>query len=259
MQIKVHQTETPLFVIKIFATIAIMIGLVALLSTLFSHRDITTISTYSIFITYAVVIWGWLFFQKVYLVAHLKGSGIEITNRQFPEIHEVYTRMIMELSIKTPPKLFLVQHGGLLNAFAVRFSGKNYVAIYSDVFSLIESDLDAVRFVLAHELGHVKRNHMSKRFWTFPSSLIPFLTAAYSRACEYTCDNVGHALAPNGSLNGLLVLAAGKDLYKRIDIEDYIETQKRNTTFSVQFVNLFMSHPYLPKRLKNLKQLESST
>jgi len=143
--------------------------------------------------------------------------------------------------------------GGALNAFAVRFSGRNYIAVYSEVFSLVSTDVDALKYVMAHALGHVKRAHMSRRFWTFPSSIIPFLGAAYSRACEYTCDNYGAAFSGNGSLSGLLLLAAGKDLYKKVDWENYIEDAKLGYSFAVKFMGLFMSHPYLPKRLANLK------
>jgi Zn-dependent protease with chaperone function len=120
---------------------------------------------------------------------------------------------------------------------------------------LYKSDIEAVKFVLAHELGHVKRGHNQKRFWTFPSSLVPFLMAAYSRACEYTCDNIGGSFIPGetGRLQGLLLLAGGKDLYKEIDINSYLDTAKQNRSFAVKFVNMFISHPYLPSRIENLR------
>jgi Zn-dependent protease with chaperone function len=115
--------------------------------------------------------------------------------------------------------------------------------------------METVLFVLAHELGHIKRKHMQKRFWTFPSSIIPFLTAAYSRSCEYNCDNIGSSFvsSENSKLNALLLLAGGKDIYKEINITNYIETAKQNRSFAVSFVNLFISHPYLPNRITNIK------
>jgi hypothetical protein len=126
---------------------------------------------------------------------------------------------------------------------------------FPDIFSLYKSDIEAVKFVLAHELGHVKQKHNQKRFWTFPSSIIPFLTPAYSRACEYTCDNIGGSLIPDetGRLNGLLLLAGGKHIYKEINIKNYLETAERHRSFAVDLVNLFISHPYLPKRIENLQ------
>ena len=100
---------------------------------------------------------------------------------------------------------------------------------------------------------------MSKRFWTFPSSVIPFLTAAYSRSCEYTCDNIGAEFVEGSPLSGLVLLAAGKDLYRSIDIDDYIEEARKNNSAAVRFTGLFLSHPYLPKRLRNLASIQEST
>ncbi len=138
---------------------------------------------------------------------------------------------------------------------------KNYIAIYSDIISVYKTDMEAVKFVLGHELGHVKRGHNQKRFWTALSSIIPFLTPAYSRACEYTCDNIGAALTStdNSRLHGLLLLAGGKDIYKEIHIENYLKTADSNRSSVVKFVNLFLSHPYLPMRIKNVKGLTSGT
>lgn len=118
----------------------------------------------------------------------------------------------------------------------------------------MNSDIDSVKFILGHELGHVARHHMSKRFWTFPSSLIPFLTPAYSRACEYSCDNIGYELAERKSTNGLLVLAAGKGLYRQVNTESFMEDARENRTMAVKFAGLLMSHPYLPRRIANLMQ-----
>lgn len=253
MEIRLNKKENLYFIIKAIIT-PVIIGIVVFyFSSLFQIYNPALVSSIIVFVFYAVFIWGFLFFQKIYLVAYLKGNGVEISERQFPEMYEQYKNMVADLQVKQIPKLFIIQQGGILNAFAVRFSGKNYIAIYSEIFSLISSDIDAVRFVIGHELGHVKRNHMSKRFWTFPSSIIPFLTASYSRSCEYTCDNIGNNFANNNPMNGLLVLAAGNDLYTKINMENYIEDAKINNTFAVKFMGLFMSHPYLPKRFSNLK------
>jgi len=252
MEIRVHNRENFYFGLKLVFTVVVLYAAYALLKGLFGQSTETSLPTVVVFIVYAVIIWLYIIINKVFIVAYMKGNGISVSEKQFKEFYAVYRDMATELGIKKLPRLFVLQQGGLLNAFAIRFSGKSYIAIYSDVFALIESDIDAVRFVIGHELGHVKRNHMSKRFWTFPSSIIPFLTPAYSRSCEYTCDNIGNSLSGNESLHGLLVLAAGKELYKQVDVAAYIEDAKENRTMAVKFAGLFMSHPYIPSRLKNL-------
>jgi Zn-dependent protease with chaperone function len=254
MEIKVHKKENILFMVKVLFTILIIFIVGVWIKSFSGKSDTSYTAIITAVITYAIIIFLFVIFQKIYMVAYLKGNGIQISEDQFPEIYSEYMRMANELGMKKVPALFLTQQGGMLNAFAIRFSGRNYIAIYSDIFSLISTDIDAVKFVLGHELGHVKRHHMSKRFWTFPSSIIPFLTATYSRSCEYTCDNIGNEFALNNSLNGLLVLAAGKDLYKKINIESYIKNAKKNKSLSVKVIGWCLSHPYLPCRLENLKK-----
>jgi Zn-dependent protease with chaperone function len=250
MTYSVRKSENILFAIKIIATVGIIVGIIFSLPKIGEH------SVYIItVIVYVLLILLYFWFYKVYLVAYLKGNGICVSGNQFRDIFEIYCDMAKSLGLKKIPPLFILQQGGLLNAFAIRFSGKNYIAIYSDIFSIYKSDVEAVKFVLAHELGHIKRKHNQKRFWTFPSSIIPFLTAAYSRACEYTCDNIGSSSISDESakLHGLLLLAGGKEIYREIDINNYIETAAKNRSFVVMFINLFIFHPYLPKRIENLK------
>jgi Zn-dependent protease with chaperone function len=254
MEFRVHKRENLYFAIKIVATIVVLGLLILLVAALAREESGTLAPTLSVFVIYILIFWLLIFFQKVYLIAVVKGNGIAITERQFPEVHALYCAMGEELGLKKLPRLFLIQEGGLLNAFAIRFSGKNYIAIYSEVFSLISSDLESVKFVLGHELGHVSRRHLSKRFWTFPSSIVPFLTAAYSRSCEFTCDNIGKGLAPDASATGLLVLAAGPHLYRKVNYDSYLEDARENNTAAVRFMRLFMSHPYLPERIGNLRE-----
>jgi Zn-dependent protease with chaperone function len=252
MNYSVRKSENALFAIKIIATLVVILCVVLLLSKATS-RHLASISAVFIYIL-LILLYFW--FYKVYLVAYMKGDGICISEKQFPSIYELYCDMAKKLEIKKIPPLFILQQGGLLNAFAIRLSGRNYIAIYSDILSLYKTDIEAVKFVLAHELGHVKRRHNQKRFWTFPSSIIPFLTAAYSRACEYTCDNIGGSFISDETsrLQGLLLLAGGRDIYREIDINNYLETAKQNRSFAVKFINLFISHPYLPNRIRNLQK-----
>jgi Zn-dependent protease with chaperone function len=253
MNYSVRKSENILFALKIIATLGIILGIIFALLKL-SDGFNEYLATIYVIPIYILLILLYIWFSKVYLVAYMKGNGICVSETQFHNIFEIYCDMAKNLGLKRVPPLFVLQNGGLLNAFAVRLSGRNYIAIYSDIFSLYKSDIEAVKFVLAHELGHVKRKHNQKRFWTFPSSLIPFLTAAYSRACEYTCDNIGGSFISDEAdrLQGLLLFAGGKDIYKEIDINNYLETAKQNRSFAVKFVSMFISHPYLPKRIENL-------
>jgi Zn-dependent protease with chaperone function len=251
MSYTVKKTETLLFAVKIVATVGLWTGIAY---CLWATNVREYLATFFMAVFYGLVLSLYFWFYKVYLIAYMKGNGICLSEEQFPEVYRIYSEIAKELGLKKVPPLFIMQNGGILNAFAIRLSGKNYIALYADVFSQYKTDIDAVTFVLAHELGHVKRRHNQKRYWTMMSSIIPFLTAAYSRACEYTCDNIGSMFTKDGSakLHGLLLLAGGKDIYQEINVDNYLKTAKQNRTFSVRFINLFISHPYLPNRIANI-------
>lgn len=206
------------------------------------------------FVTYVLILVFYFGIFKLFLIGHLKGSGVQIGENQFPAVHEMIHDIAQQFGLKHVPKVFLVQSGGVLNAFATRFGGKNYIALYSDIFSLIENEPSVLKFVLAHEMAHVKRKHMQKRFWTFLSFYVPFLGPAYSRACEYTCDSLASSTANSDATKGLLLLAAGKDLYGKVNLEQYLADFKGNNTFAVRFVEMMSSHPNLPKRLSQLRR-----
>ena len=98
------------------------------------------------------------------------------------------------------------------------------VVIYSEVFELAreqgEAELD---FIIAHELSHVKRRHVWKNILIMPAQFIPFLSQAYSRSCEYTCDREAAYYIQNGmaAKQALTILGVGKKLYSEVN-EDAI-------------------------------------
>lgn len=247
---RVHPKENSYFIIKLVLSIPIYGFIFWGVYSLFTTER-SLIAFVPIFI-YALFILLYIFFAKGVLVGHIKGNAVRIDENQFPEIYKVIEKQCEQLDMEIPP-VYIMQHGGVLNAFATRFIGKNYVLIYSEIFDLaFEGGMDELSFVIAHELGHIKRNHMMKRFWLFPSVFIPFLGAAYSRACEYTCDNIGNALSPNGSSSGLLILASGKAAYKKVNMPHYLDTAYYETGFWKWFAEKVSSHPNLPKRIENV-------
>lgn len=202
---------------------------------------------------YAILIVLYLFVSLGLLVGYIRGNAIRITKNQFPEAYAILEKQCDKLGLDSIPAAYVLQSGGILNAFATRFIGRNYVVIYSEVFELAyEQGQDALEFVIGHELGHIKRNHIIKSLYLLPSAIIPFLASAYSRACEFTCDNIGKALNSNGAKDGLLILAAGKQLYKKVNIAEYINEEKVDHSFWKWFSEKVSSHPNLPKRIERM-------
>ena len=75
---------------------------------------------------------GYCFAQSA-LVSYLKGTGVQITQAQFPDLHERIAACSERLGLEQPPEAYLLQMGGVFNAFATRFCGRNFIVLYSRV------------------------------------------------------------------------------------------------------------------------------
>jgi Zn-dependent protease with chaperone function len=162
---------------------------------------------------YAVGILLGLHFFRGMLVGYIRGNAVKLGPHQFNDIHSIVMSQAQKLGLTRIPDVYLLQQGGALNAFATRFMGTDFIVLYSDVMeAAYEENMETVEFIIAHELGHIKRNHILKRLIVLPAMFVPFLGNAYSRACEYTCDSIGASISEDGARSGMLVLAAGTKL-----------------------------------------------
>lgn len=201
-------------------------------------------------IGYALFIGLAFFMGHGLMIGRLRGNGVRVSERQFPTLHRLVQQHAATLGLERLPDVFVLEAGGLLNAFATRFFGRNFVILYSDILALAEErGEEAVGFIVAHELAHIRRGHLQRRWLTLPGRMVPYLGAAWSRACEYTCDRMGAHCQPDGAVDGLLVLAAGRQLYRQVDPREYARQVVTEKGFWVRRAELLSSHPHLPKRV----------
>jgi Zn-dependent protease with chaperone function len=200
-----------------------------------------------------------LLFCLVAMFAHglalgrVRGNAVRVSEKQFPQLHKLAVAHARRLGLKQVPAVYVMQSGGLLNAFATRFAGRDFVIVCSDVLELALAQGEAaVGFIMGHELGHVWRGHLKYRWLTLPGRVMPYLGAAYSRACEYTCDRVGAFCQPEGAITGLLTLAAGKQLHAHVDVREYAAQAVSDQGFWIRRAELMSTHPLLPKRVAAL-------
>jgi Zn-dependent protease with chaperone function len=190
------------------------------------------------------------------MMAQIRTNGVRLSSRQFPEVYEKVVELCERMEIRKVPDVYVIESGGILNAFATRFFGRNMVVLYSDVFDLINSaGDDELSFIIAHELAHIKRNHIVKQLLILPAMWIPFLGEAYSRACEYTSDRIAVNYISNAeaAMNGLTMLAIGKTLFKRVNRSEYLVQNIRDDGFFVWLAEKMATHPPLPKRIKEIQ------
>jgi Zn-dependent protease with chaperone function len=131
------------------------------------------------------------------LISYIKGNGVRITEEQFPDLKQQIAACCRKLGLDEEPQAYLMQMGGMLNAFATRFLGRHFIVLYSDVVDGLADNPDALNFYIGHEIGHIKRKHLSWSTILMPAAALPLIGAAYSRAREYTCDRHGLAACDN--------------------------------------------------------------
>lgn len=204
-------------------------------------------------IAYALMFALLALFAQGLALGRIRGNAVRVSAKQFPLLHRMAAEQSRRLGLKDVPSVYVVESGGLLNAFATRFLGRDFVIVYSDVFELALAQGEAaVGFIMGHELAHIWRGHLKHRWLTVPGRFVPYLGAAYSRACEYTCDRIGAFCQPEGAISGLLALAAGKQLHAHVDVKEYAAQAETERDFWTKRVELMSTHPLLPKRVAAL-------
>ena len=202
----------------------------------------------------------WCFAQSA-LVSYLRGTAVRITPQQFPDLQQRIVTCCQRLGLEQAPEAYLLQMGGLFNAFATRFLGNHYLVLYSDVVDALEDKPDAINFYIGHEIGHIKRHHLRWSALLAPASLVPLLGAAYARAREYTCDRHGfHACDDLKSAQvGLAALAAGGKRWRQLSTAGYAAQARDSSGFWMSFHELVGDYPWLVKRMAVVKGLAAGT
>lgn len=130
------------------------------------------------------LLFGFLFYcvAQSALISYIKGNGVRITEEQFPDLKQQISACCRKLGLDEEPQAYLMQMGGMLNAFATRFLGRHFLVLYSDVVDGLADNPDALNFYIGHEIGHIKRKHLHWATILMPASALPLIGPAYSRA-----------------------------------------------------------------------------
>lgn len=196
---------------------------------------------------------GWLIYLFAHsaLIAHLRGNGVEISAEQRPDLHQQLSDCCSQLGIATPPKAYLLNGEGMLNAFATRFLGTEYVVLLSSTVDAMAQHPDGVRFYIGHELGHLRRKHLQGSLLRWPVLWLPLLGAAYSRARERSCDLHGAACCatPAQAAQALLALAAGGGQWASVDLAAFLAQARRGGGFWMSFHGLISGYPWVTERV----------
>lgn len=195
-----------------------------------------------------------------FMMAHVRGNGIKVGPDQLPEVYESARRAAAAMGLAEVPDVYVIQAGGILNAFATKFAFRKYVVMYSDLVDACGDNTAELDMIMAHEIGHLALKHITWMWILFPTMLIPFLSQGYSRACEYSADRCGWAGCGNdeAAARGLLILAAGGKYARMASLEAFIRQRQEVSGFWQTVVEWFSTHPWLTRRVEALNLLSRS-
>lgn len=237
-----YKHEKPLFITLLAISLLVWVGL------LVGTKGIVLVYVAAFFIFYVIA-------QSAF-ISYLKGTGVEITSNQFPDLHEKVSACCDKLGTETPTA-YLLHMGGVFNALATRFLGKNFIVLFSDIVDALDEHPDALNFYIGHEIGHLKRKHLIWGPILAPAGFLPIIGTAYSRAREYTCDRHGLAVCndPVSGQLGLAALAAGGKRWRSINKDSYVSQTKYSSGFWMSLHELISDYPWLTKRISAIRAL----
>ena len=213
---------------------------------------------------------------------HFTADSLRLTPKQCPEIYAMF-RESCEILDMEEPELYLWQTPV---ANAVAFGMDRYtVAVSSGLVDLLNAD--ELKFVMAHELGHIKSGHMLYRTIAVFLSIVGLLAARnlpfvnlltqaliyalydWTRKSELTADRAGLLVAQdsNVAVSTLLKLAGGSQrTAQMLNVEEFIKQADDYEDMDESFLNVlykfemtrFQTHPFPAVRAREISRWYAS-
>jgi Zn-dependent protease with chaperone function len=207
---------------------------------------------------------------KAWYRSDILGRAIRVSGRQFPPLNALVKTCADELSIPAPT-VYITQDFSQINAATFGTETDSFILVNSATVDRL-SDAE-LRFVIGHECGHIQNSHVTY------STALHFLTSmagtfvkwivtparvalmGWSRRAEITCDRAGLLCARDldAATSALVKLAVGsQQLVDQVDLDDYLAQAEELREGVGRVSEYFLTHPYLPKRLKALRLFAES-
>jgi len=196
----------------------------------------------------------------------LLGNAVRVSERQFPRIHGITKRACDTLQIRAP-QVFVV-NSPTFNAGTLGTNDDSFILIHS---ALLEHYSDEeLAAVIGHECGHIHNSHVAYltalHYLTYmagmfvPWILQPALVAlrTWSRRAEITCDRAG-MLVSRVAERAITKLAVGSSrLHEEFNVDAFLEQHEESSQGIGRFMEVFATHPWLPKRLLAMRVFAES-
>jgi ribosome biogenesis GTPase A len=197
------------------------------------------------------------------------GHAVKVGPNQFPRVHEITRHCASTLGIVTPTVYIVNQP--TLNAMTYGTNDDSFILVHSALVDHL-SDQELLD-VIGHEAGHIHNSHVvyltTLHFLKEISGLftqwliLPAMLAltAWSRRAEVTCDRAGMLCCKDleVSTRSLAKLALGSHkLYDQLNLDAFVDQFEEGKEGAGKYVEVFSSHPWLPKRILALRAFAES-
>jgi Zn-dependent protease with chaperone function len=201
--------------------------------------------------------------------SQILGSGVKVSERQFPRIHALVRRSSDALQI-APPTVYIV-NSPVMNAGAFGTADESFIVLHSALIDYFDDE--ELLSVIGHESGHIHNQHAvylttlhyltrmagTVLWWVVEPALVAL--RAWSRRAEITCDRAsllctGDEAPPRRALAKLAL--GSKKLSEQLDIDAFLEQYEEGKLGYGRFTEAMVSHPYLPKRILSMRVFAES-
>lgn len=256
-----HPLEIPLYVVLVILNVLVVVVALRLLAVVNwlpvqLNNPVAADTVRAAIIAGLLVIPGIIIGREI-TRASTRGTSLQLSRSQYPDLYATMAGYTKAMALRRVPDLYLANGNGALNAFAAQAFGHEFVVVSNELFANLRRESQTgLRFILGHELAHIKLHHVS--LWYQLSlcytSWIPLLGAWLSRLREYSCDRHGAALCPDGQV-GLVLLTSGRYTEPQVNLPQLLEQGRGLHGFWVELAQLPRTHPWTVRRLNALYRL----
>jgi Zn-dependent protease with chaperone function len=193
----------------------------------------------------------------------LMRRALPVTHQTQPDVARLAEACLARL--QPGPVEIYITPSRELNAYTFGLSDPKVVVLYSQLFEVM--DADELRFILGHELGHVRLGHTRLNSLVGGLAGIPASSSAsailalaflgWNRACETSADRAGLLACgqPEKAVSALVKLVAGPHALSQTGLElAYRQIDAEDDTFLGSLGEALGSHPLLIKRITAIRR-----
>jgi Zn-dependent protease with chaperone function len=209
---------------------------------------VTALVSWGMLIAIGMIV-GW--FQARRARAYIRGSGVQVSPAQLPELYSMVESFSRRLGMTETPEVYIVEES-IQNGFAVKLGKRNIILLTDDIVwgALASRDPRALGFIVGHELAHIALGHTGSARGGIRTMLRPL-----ARADEFSADNVAAQLVgdPQIAFHGLTLLTVGPQLLKFINDEALLQQVREVCATGLsKKAERNLTHPLLLRRIGNL-------